>query len=341
MQRFETKYDLLHAAYKDPELKKGTIALLQYLVHKSNREQCFPSVDTIAKALGVCRRTVQYNMRKLERAGYIIRKDRYYNHVQSTNQYVFYFGITEDKPGQIKYSDQEYEALNTFSFNIPDRQVRKIDEIQKIYHMELTAREKLLVVYLYHRANKKGIVYDTIQAFMEAIGVKSWTLQRILNSLHDKGLLKIKKTVLHGEVYFVMQLTGKVYHAEEPKQEETGSFASAADNQGAVAMGEVLAGKSIQSSPSGQNQEAGKVIYNRQNRILRHIRNLTERREGKTGFLQERQHRKQSREKRQKNKVYKKIRKRLYQDNLFRIFVSALQEKLGYIQKKVKEILRL
>ncbi len=93
MQRFETKYDLLNAAYKDPELKKGTIALLQYLVHKSNREQCFPSVDTIAKALGVCRRTVQYNMRKLERAGYIIRKDRYYNHVQSTNQYVFYSWI--------------------------------------------------------------------------------------------------------------------------------------------------------------------------------------------------------------------------------------------------------
>lgn len=339
MQRFETKYDLLHAAYKDPELKKGTIALLQYLVHKSNKEQCFPSVDTIAKALGVCRRTVQYNMRKLERAGYIIRKDRYYNHVQSTNQYVFYFGITEDKPAQTKYSDQEYEALNAFSFNIPDRQVRKIDEIQKIYHMELTAREKLLVVYLYHRANKNGVVYDTLQAFMEAIGVKSWTLQRILNSLRDKGLLKIKKTVLHGEIYFVMQLTGKVYHAEETKHKEAGSSASVADTRGAAAMGEASFGKSIQSNPSNQSQEAGKVIHNRQNRILRHIRNLIGRRAEKTGSQKE-QHRKWGREKRKKNKMYGKIRKRLYENNLLRIYKSALLEELDHIQKTIREILR-
>lgn len=260
MQRFETKYDLLHAAYKDPELKKGTIALLQYLVHKSNKEQCFPSVDTIAKALGVCRRTVQYNMRKLERAGYIIRKDRYYNHVQSTNQYVFYFGITEDKPGQMKYSDQEYEALNTSFFNIPEKQIRKIDEIQKIYRMELTAREKLLLVYLYHRANKRGIVYDSIQTFMGAIGVKSWTLQRILNSLREKGLVKIKKIVLHGQAGLVMQLTGKVYHAEEPEQEETSSCASAAGSQEVVAMIEGIVGKSIHGKWSREKDKVyGKI----------------------------------------------------------------------------------
>ena len=93
MQRFETKYDLLNVAYKDERLKKGTISLLQYLVHKSNKEKCFPAVETIAKALNVCKRTVQYNMRKLERTGYIIRKDRWYNHQQLTNQYVFNLGV--------------------------------------------------------------------------------------------------------------------------------------------------------------------------------------------------------------------------------------------------------
>lgn len=296
MQRFETKYDLLHTAYKDPNLKKGTIALLQYLVHKSNKEQCFPSVDTMAKALGVCRRTVQYNMRKLERAGYIIRKDRYYNHVQSTNQYVFYFGITEDKPGQMKYSDREYEALNNSSFHIPDRQIRKIDEIQKIYRMELTAREKLLIVYLYHRANKKGIVYDSIQAFTEAIGVKNRTLQRILSSLRDKGLVKIKKTVLHGKIYFVMQLTGKVYHAEEPERSASAQKFSAAQKKEIHMEWERQAG----CSQGWHGKQRGK-----------------------------------------KQKVYDKIRKRLYQNNLFRIFKFAFREEFVYIQTIIRKILRL
>ena len=38
MQRFETKYDLLNAAYRDNELKKGCILLLQYLVYRSVTE---------------------------------------------------------------------------------------------------------------------------------------------------------------------------------------------------------------------------------------------------------------------------------------------------------------
>lgn len=215
MQRFETKYDLLNAAYKDAQLKKGTILLLQYLVHKSSKEQCFPSVDTIAKALNVCRRTVQYNMRKLEKAGYIIRKDRWYNHQQLTNQYVFNLGVTQDVPGQKLYTDQEYEFLNNFSFNIPDKQIHKIEEIQKIYSMELTAGEKLLLIYLYHRANKKGMVYDKPQAFMNAIGVRRNTFKRLLNMLRNKGLLKVKHTILRNQDYLVMQLTGSMYQLPE------------------------------------------------------------------------------------------------------------------------------
>lgn len=231
MERFENKYDLLSAAYRDKELKKGTIALLQYLVHKSNKEQCFPAVDTIAKALGVCRRTVQYNMRKLEKAGYIIRKDRCYNHLQRTNQYIFYFGITEDKTEAVKYSGSEYEMLNQLSlFNPSDASIQKsvsdakaeypqdsickISEIQKIYSMELAAREKLLLIYLYHRANKQGIVYDTVQVLMEAVGIRGRTFHKLLTSLRRKGLLKVKECVVHGRVHLVMKLTGEVYQGD-------------------------------------------------------------------------------------------------------------------------------
>lgn len=172
MQRFETKYDLLNVAYKDFNLKKGAVALLQYLVHKSNKEQCFPAVETIASALGVCKRTVQYNMRKLEKAGYIIRKDRWYNHQQLTNQYVFNLGVTEDVHGTQRYSDAEKEMIaGCFNSNgdirngmkedgiqAEDNQegINKAAEILRIYNMSLSHREKLLLIYLFHRADKKG-----------------------------------------------------------------------------------------------------------------------------------------------------------------------------------------
>lgn len=248
MQRFETKYDLLNAAYKDRQLKKGTILILQYLVHKSNKEQCFPAVETIAKALNVCRRTVQYNMRKLEKAGYIIRKDRWYNHQQLSNQYVFNLGVTEDAPGQMLYTDQEYDFLNDFSFNIPDMQIHKVSEIQKIYSMELTAGEKLLLIYLCHRANKKGMAYDMPQVFMDAIGVRRNTFKRLLNMLRSKGLLKVKHTILRNQDYLIMQLTGNIYQL--PEQEE-----KAAENE-------------HEKAPE-RNPEFGNNILNLQNHIIK------------------------------------------------------------------------
>ena len=308
MQRFEDKYDLLNAAYKDSALKKGTIALLQYLVHKSNKEQCFPAVDTIAKALGVCRRTVQYNMRKLEKAGYIIRKDRYYNHLQMTNQYVFNFGITEDIQGEMIYSDQEYEMLNSF-FNIPEHAVCKINEIQKIYNMDLTSREKLLAIYLYHRANKRGVVYDKIQVFMSAVGVKSWTLQRLLTSLREKGLIKIIKTVLRGQVYFVIQLTGNVYYAAEQDRAEAVDAASMTDVQKesvetADDEVEIMAENNIQKRHCDQNQEIENIVQNIQKGIVKH-------------------------------------RGRRVKRTQFRNFISLLQNRFGRILKKIKQILRL
>lgn len=219
MQRFETKYDLLNAAYKDESVKKGAILLLQYLVHKSNKEQCFPAVETIARALSVCKRTVQYNMRKLESAGYIIRKDRWYNHQQLTNQYVFNLGVIEDNTGY-QYSDEEYLTIqdclasNTKELDtkfIQEQHMNKCAEILKIYDMLISGREKLLLIYLCHKANQKGMTYNTINAMAQAIGVTDKTLIRLLNILRNKGLVKAKTIFVSGKEMILVKLTGNEY----------------------------------------------------------------------------------------------------------------------------------
>ncbi len=231
MQRFETKYDLLNAAYKDFNLKKGTVALLQYLVHKSNKEQCFPAVETIASALGVCRRTVQYNMRKLEKAGYIIRKDRWYNHQQLTNQYVFNLGVTEDVHGIQRYSDAEKEMIagcfnsieNTRDemkqdgIQVEDNQgvINKAAEILRIYNMSLSGREKLLLIYLLHRADKKGLVYDVPDTYMNAIGVGQATFVKLLKKLQARKLIRVRLAGISGRKLLLVKLTNEIQVQEE------------------------------------------------------------------------------------------------------------------------------
>lgn len=233
MQRFETKYDLLNAAYKDTNLKKGTIALLQYLVHKSNKEQCFPAVETIASALNVCKRTVQYNMRKLEKAGYIIRKDRWYNHQQLTNQYVFNLGVTEDISGSQRYSDEEKEKIGDFFKNIWEdekvtadsgnqdennqNRISKAAAILEIYNMPLSSREKLLLIYLFHRADKKGMVYDIPTAFMEAIGVEKVTFVKLLKKLRARNLIRVRYAYISGKKLILVKVTSDL------RMEETAS----------------------------------------------------------------------------------------------------------------------
>lgn len=223
MQRFETKYDLLSTAYKDNNLKKGTIALLQYLVHKSNKEQCFPAVETIALALNVCKRTVQYNMRKLEKAGYIIRKDRWYNHQQLTNQYVFNLGIAEEIPEMQRYSDEEREKIRNLFYGISEnesgitesgnqdknnqREINKAADILKIYNMPLSSREKLLLIYLFHRADKKRMVYDVPEAFMEAVGVAKVTFVKLLKKLRARNLVRVRYADISGKKLILVKLT--------------------------------------------------------------------------------------------------------------------------------------
>lgn len=251
MQRFETKFDLLKTAYNDDELKKSAVALLQYLVHKSNKEQCFPAVETIAKAMNVCKRTVQYNMRKLEAAGYIIRKDRYYNHQQLSNQYIFNFGIVdEDNPtGENLYSDSEKEELNEFLFNnfgknsAPD--IEKSKEVIKIYKMNLSKYEKLLLIYLLHKADKYAFVYGEMSTYMKAIGVCRATLVRLLNGLRKKGLILVKSKQIGQQELLTIKLTRIVYDDKNMESTQNTQNTSADQNQNG---GDVCANMTIRNN---------------------------------------------------------------------------------------------
>lgn len=258
MQRFETKFDLLQEAYKDTGLKKGTIALLQYLVYKSNREECFVSVGTIAAALNVCVRTVQNNMRKLEKAGYVIRKDRWYDHQQLSNRYLFNLGITEETEGgrmpadkaqapgegisednvqtprKAEYTNEEKErihlSLDTWKClegggcrNAKDAEpISKTVELKKIYSMPLKGREKELLVYLIHKADEQGMAYGESEVFMEAVGVGSTTLKKWLKKLQSKSLIKVKGVEIYGKIFILVQLTGNIWRKEGEKENQKG-----------------------------------------------------------------------------------------------------------------------
>lgn len=246
MQRFETKFDLLQEAYKDTGLKKGTIALLQYLVYKSNREECFVSVGTIAAALNVCVRTVQNNMRKLEKAGYVIRKDRWYDHQQLSNRYIFNLGIIEETEGEgipadniqvsrkAEYTNEEKErihlSLDTWKClegggcrNAKDAElISKTVELKKIYSMPLKGREKELLVYLIHKADEQGMAYGESEVFMEAVGVGSTTLKKWLKKLQRKSLIKVKGVEIYGKIFILVQLTGNIWRKEGEKENQKG-----------------------------------------------------------------------------------------------------------------------
>ena len=226
MQKFEDKYNLLNRAYQDEELKKGSIALLQYLVHKSNQTYCFPSVDTIAAALGCCRRTVQYNMRKLEKAGYIIRKDRWYNHQQLSNQYCFAIGITEDRMStQISSESNICKELGR-SFKEADGEVSKAQRIKEIYSADLSAGEKLLLINFCFRANQKGIVYGTADSLKKGLGMRglrpgciSDNFYQWMMQLREKGMIDIKTVYINRKKYLIIHIRN-VKVARETNQDQ-------------------------------------------------------------------------------------------------------------------------
>lgn len=211
MQRFETKYDLLNKAYKDDNITKGTLTLFQYLVHKSDKKGCFPKVDTIASALGCCRRTVQYNMRKLEKTGYIIRKDRWYNHQQLSNMYSFNVGVMDEKEYNVYENNEE----------IPEPQYEDLCQekkdkgfkstgIKKIFESEMGSYDKLLLIYCYHKADKKGIMYGGIDEFCKALGINKRTLNRLLTRLRTDNLIQVRTVRSSGKSIYVIKLTDHI-----------------------------------------------------------------------------------------------------------------------------------
>lgn len=225
MQRFEDKFDLLEKAYKDEKLKKGTIALLQYLVHKSNKTHCFPAVDTIAAALGCCRRTVQYNMRKLENGGYIIRKDRWYNHQQLSNQYCFAVGIIDDENLVANSSNECKKLCNNFFDQAKD--MKKADQIRKVYASGLSAGEKMLLANFCYRANKKGIVYGTISSLKNGIGMRGGrpgcikdNFYQWIDQLYHKGLIEVKEVYIHKVKYLIIRIKEIIGNIRQEYQEK-------------------------------------------------------------------------------------------------------------------------
>lgn len=203
MQRFENKYDLLNAAYADERIKKSAMSLLQYLVYKSNKEYCYPSVATIAQAMNICERTVQYNMRKLEKYGYVIRKDRWYNHQQMSNRYDLNFGVVDECDtinGLYENGNQDTVGQSEVSDAMPEN-MKKVDMIKKVYQCGMKKYEKSLVIFLIHKANKKGFVYGLISDMALGVGLTIKTVIRILMRLVRKGVIEMN-VKLKTRMYF-------------------------------------------------------------------------------------------------------------------------------------------
>lgn len=199
--RFETKYDLLRQCYQDTEIKRSGKALMQYLVYISNKQHCVPAVDTIAAALSVSRRTVQRHMRTLEQRGYIVRKSRYYNHEQLSNQYVFNFGVTTETAK----SDRPYPANQ-------GEPVRKVDMIRSVMDKgsKMHVTEKVCYIYLTHICNKAGYVRKSIQDIAKAASISVLYAKAIIYRLIRKGLLKGASVLQIGKDFVLRARIGKL-----------------------------------------------------------------------------------------------------------------------------------
>lgn len=196
MERFETKYDLLNRVYGDTRLKRTTKALMQYLVAKSDERSCHPSVAVIAKTIRMSERTVQRHMRELEQYGYLVRKARFYRQEQLTNQYEFVLDVMDAPEPQLKRENKsgypdgisfEESKEENYPFN-------KIEYIKSIAGTGLSNKEYLVLIYLVHKANQKGITYGSIKAASKNLHISQRLLWKIILELRAKGCLMLKKS---------------------------------------------------------------------------------------------------------------------------------------------------
>jgi biotin operon repressor/predicted DNA-binding transcriptional regulator len=192
MERFETKYDLLNRAYADIRLKRTTKAVMQYLVIKSDHKSCHPSVETIAAAIKMSERTVQRHMRYLEQYGYIIRRSRYYRMEQLTNQYEFVLDVIDSKQEKAEAIGKHMKKETIYNADMQPMQKSKAYYIQEAVKTGLTARERLVYIYMIHKANKAGIVYGSRKLISKQLHMSRRLLYKTLADLRKKGFLQIK-----------------------------------------------------------------------------------------------------------------------------------------------------
>lgn len=214
MERFETKYDLLNRAYRDTRLKRTTKALMQYLVAKADQLSCHPSVATIAAAIRMSERTVQRHMRLLEKYGYLIRRSRYYRDEQLTNQYEFILDVIDAAEGfstrNLLKEQAEKCCDDTSNFN-------KIQCIKQIGKTKLSNKERLVLIYLVHKANQNGIAYGNIHKISKELHMSQRLLWRVILSLREEGYCMLKNQGKN----IIVKLNQETDKKEEVYAEET------------------------------------------------------------------------------------------------------------------------
>jgi predicted transcriptional regulator len=102
-----------------PQLREAGVGLhvlptyLCLLDHTDTRGRCWPSINRMARILGLCRRTVERHMRQLCEAGLVLRNDQQRargGRFSTSNPRSIYKGTKDSlnsEKSQIDYKDQE------------------------------------------------------------------------------------------------------------------------------------------------------------------------------------------------------------------------------------------
>lgn len=269
MERFETKYDLLNQVYADNRLKRTTKALMQYLVAKSDERSCHPSVAAIAKAIRMSERTVQRHMRELEQHGYLVRKARFYCQEQLTNQYEFVLDVMDAPDSQIKGEDKSGhpDRLPFGEAGWEEHHFNKIEYIKSIAGTGLSNKECLVLIYLVHKAGRKGIAYGSIKAAGRELCISQRLLWRIILELRAKGCLQLKSSRGRFMVKLV-PLSGWKLQPKEKKVPMNLSEGRKAKQGGALVTSEAFHIMQTECRQKGIVLQRGKILRFLKERIV-------------------------------------------------------------------------
>ena len=169
---------------------------MQYLVALSDKTKSHPSVATIARAIGMSDRTVQRHMRLLELYGYLERKSRYYHNEQLTNEYVFNLSVLEADSDRREQVEGVMHQISSTDLNEKkeEKPYRKKTYLNWIYQKsDLQPAERVLLVYLVHKADRHGRSYGSIATICKRLRISKRQFCRVLQMIHDKKLVRIQK----------------------------------------------------------------------------------------------------------------------------------------------------